>query len=114
MTKLFSLYDSKGKFYHALFDARTGDDAARGVQVAVNDLDHPTQLSQSPADFTLFELGDFNNLTGVITPHATAIRVCGCHELQYSVAQIDDIIKRQQRLEEARKLKEVKDNAPNT
>lgn len=63
--KMFSIYDSKGQFYDKPMFLRTKADAIRGWTELAND--QKTTIAKHPADFTLFEIGEFNDLTGVVT-----------------------------------------------
>lgn len=47
--------------------ARTKGEALRSFEQAVND--PTTQLSKHPSDFTLFELGEFDEHMGIIIPN---------------------------------------------
>lgn len=67
--KIFSVRDSKTEVFLAPhFLAHTGQ-AIRSFTEAANNPD--TQLCKYPSDFTLFELGEFDQETGVVTcyPH---------------------------------------------
>jgi len=71
MKLLFSVFDSAAKFYSEPFTALTKGQALRNFVTAVNDKN--TYLYQHPADYTLFELGTFDELTGLYVPHETPI-----------------------------------------
>lgn len=68
--KLFSVYDDKAKAYMSPFFAATAGLAIRSFSDAIADSN--TSVSKYPADFTLFELGEFDDQTGTITPHPSA------------------------------------------
>lgn len=61
-TKLFSIYDSKAKSYLTPFHQLNEALAIRAVTECVNDPTHP--LSKNLGDYTLFELGEFDDQTG--------------------------------------------------
>ena len=62
--KLFACHDSKaGAFMQPFFFQATGQ-AIRAFSDTVND--PKTQLNRHPADFTLFELGTFDDQTGEV------------------------------------------------
>lgn len=63
--KIFSVYDSKIQAYNTPFYLRTSGDAIRGWTTAVND--ETTQFNKHPEDFTLFEIGEYDDLTGDIS-----------------------------------------------
>lgn len=57
MLKVFSIYDSKAQIFTKPFFALTTQAALREFQVGVNNPN--SVVAQFPADFTLFELGEF-------------------------------------------------------
>lgn len=71
MTKMFSVYDSKVGAYLQPFFMRSKGEALRGFQELANDPN--TQFAKYPSDFTLFEIADFEERTGKITPHKAKI-----------------------------------------
>lgn len=71
MKVIFSVFDSAAKFYSDPFVALTKGQAMRDFITACND--PKTYLNQHPADYTLFELGTFDELTGNFVMHLTPI-----------------------------------------
>lgn len=68
MLKIFTVYDSKTEAYmQPQFMQSTGQ-ALRAFEDAVNDDTHP--FHKHAADFTLFELGTFDDQTGVFSTYA--------------------------------------------
>lgn len=65
MTKMFTVHDHKAAYYSPPFYARTNMEAIRTFAQAVNDPTH--DIGRNHSDFTLFELGEFNDQTGEIT-----------------------------------------------
>lgn len=63
--KIFTVHDAKASYYLPPFFARTKGEAVRTFTQAVNDPQH--QIGQNHADYTLFEIGDYDEQTGVIT-----------------------------------------------
>lgn len=61
-TKLFSVYDSKAAAYKNIFAADTTGVAVRMFEAAVHE--ENTEFNKHPGDFTLFELGVFNLVSG--------------------------------------------------
>lgn len=61
---VFVVYDSAAEAYGLPFYQRTIGEALRGFSQAVKDPN--SQLSRSPADFTLFEIGHFDEFSGTI------------------------------------------------
>lgn len=66
MTKvgLFTVYDSKAEYYKAPFCVRTKGEALRAWETACND--ENTEMCKHPADFTLFQIGEYNELDGTV------------------------------------------------
>lgn len=64
--RIFSVYDKKAAAYaHLSFYHQKGQ-AIRAFEDAVNDPQSP--FNKHPEDFSLFHLGEWNDITGVITP----------------------------------------------
>lgn len=61
-TKMFSVYDCKAEAYLPPFFMRSTGEALRGFIEIVNDASHA--FSRHPGDYTLFELGEFEDTTG--------------------------------------------------
>lgn len=67
--KLFSVFDSKVNAYMRPFCAPSGGAAERSFVKEVNTPDSP--MNDNPEDYTLFELGEFNDENGQITVLST-------------------------------------------
>ena len=65
MPGIYSVYDRKAKSYISLFLADTDGLAMRMVSTAARDT--TTSLYQYAEDFTLYLLGDFDVLSGLLT-----------------------------------------------
>ncbi|AXH73354.1 MAG: nonstructural protein [Microviridae sp.] len=65
--RFYSLYDEKADVYSNPFTAQNGAVALRSLATAASD--PSTEVSKYPHDFTLYELGVFDDSTGTITPH---------------------------------------------
>lgn len=65
--KIYSIYDSKSEAYMNPWYARTKGEAIRSFEQACKD--EKSQLSKYPEDFTLFELGEFDEYMGIIKPN---------------------------------------------
>ncbi len=57
--KVFTVYDSKAEAYLQPFYSQSKGSAIRSFQEAVND--PKSNIGKYPADFTLFELGSFDD-----------------------------------------------------
>lgn len=66
MTKMYTVHDSKAGAYLQPFYARQNGEAIRSFAEACNQKDH--NFYKFASDFTLFEIGEFDEQTGVITP----------------------------------------------
>lgn len=67
--KMYTLYDSKSESYVAPFYAKAKGDALRQITAVVNDPNSKHDFGKYPEDFTLFEIGMFDDVTGLITTH---------------------------------------------
>ena len=77
LLKMYSLYDSKTEAYIAPFYSKAKGDAIRQVTQIVNDPNSKHDFGKYPEDFTLFEVGVFDDTTGMIMPHS-ANESLGC------------------------------------
>lgn len=65
MPKMYTVHDAKASYYSPPFFARTNMEAIRTFTQAVNDPQH--EIGRNHADFTLFEVGEFDEQSGQIT-----------------------------------------------
>lgn len=65
MLKMFTVYDSKAETYLRPFSMRSTGEAIRGFITTLND--EQSEMSKYPADFTLFELGTYDETKAQIT-----------------------------------------------
>lgn len=63
--KLFSVYDSKVQCYGRVLQARSEVDIIRGIKREVN-FGKESDIADHPEDLTLFEIGEFDDMTGKI------------------------------------------------
>lgn len=66
LSKIFSIHDAKANAFLSPFFAVTPGLAERSVIDSVNDPQHP--FARYTADYTLFEIGEYDDATGIITP----------------------------------------------
>lgn len=71
--KVFCVYDCKVESYGSPFFYKTKGDALRSFSEVANDT--KTQIGKYPADFTLFELGDYFEENAKFSIHATPIAI---------------------------------------
>lgn len=69
--KIFTIYDQKAMAHLPPFILPTDGMATRTFADCVNKEGH--QFNDHPADYTLFQIGEFDETTGVITPAETKI-----------------------------------------
>lgn len=77
--RIFSIYDAKAKFFTQTIADKNSASAERNFKTAVNNKD--TDFSRYPEDYQLFELGSFDNETGILSPHSVPILVCNASSL---------------------------------
>lgn len=69
--KVFTTYDSKVGAYLQPFVMRSRGEAMRAFESICND--GKSQFCSHPADFTLFEIGSYDEDTGCLEPHEAKI-----------------------------------------
>ena len=69
--KVFTTYDSKVGAYLQPFVMRSRGEAMRAFESICND--GKSQFCLHPDDFTLFEIGEYDELSGNIVPHEAKI-----------------------------------------
>lgn len=69
--KMFTVYDSKVEAYLQPFYMQSKGEALRAWGETVND--EKSNIGKHPADYTLFELGEYDNLTGQISQYEAKI-----------------------------------------
>lgn len=72
--KIYAVYDSKAELYQSMMVQKNKGSAIRGFAQAINT--EGNYLNQNPEDFTLFELAEWDEDHGTITPHTTKLS-CG-------------------------------------
>lgn len=71
--KLFSVYDSKALIYHAPFTMQSAANALRAF--TETSLDQRTEICKYPADFSLFEIGTFDDSSGLVEIHSSKLNL---------------------------------------
>jgi len=64
---VFSIYDTKTEAYAQPFYMQTKGAAIRAFTELANNAEH--QIGKYPSDYALFELGTFDDTSGVLTSH---------------------------------------------
>lgn len=77
LLKVFSVYDSKVEAYMNPFFMKSKGEAIRGITALVNDAQHA--FFKYSSDFTLFEVGSFDDATCKFdlysTPHSLGVLI---------------------------------------
>lgn len=71
LTKVFAIYDSKVEAYLQPFFSMSTGSAIRAFSDAVQN--PQSQFNKHSADFTLFELGTYDDMTGTLISHNAKI-----------------------------------------
>lgn len=72
--RVYSVFDSKVGAYMSPFYVRSRGEAMRSFGDAVNDENHP--FHKHPGDYTLFDLGEYDEGSGKFTNESTPVS-CG-------------------------------------
>lgn len=70
---IYAVYDSKVEIYEQPFFLRTKGEAIRSWQKVTND--QQTKFYEHPEDYTLFELGVYDEETGSFQNHKTPVSI---------------------------------------
>lgn len=71
LLKVFCIYDSKAEAYLQPFFMMARGEAVRAFQTAVND--PQTNFCKHPSDYTLFEIGTFDQSSGNVAPYEAKV-----------------------------------------
>lgn len=71
--KVFSIYDSKAAYFEKPFFLRNRGEALRGWEAGAND--PQASISKFPGDYTLFEIGEYDDQTGNITMYESKVNL---------------------------------------
>lgn len=78
--KVFAIHDAKAEAYLQPFFMANKGTAIRAITELMEKNDH--QFSKYPEDFTLFELGEYDDQNGQMLPHTTPMPLCKAIELR--------------------------------
>jgi len=84
--KVFSIFDSKVGVYSNPFFCRSKGEALRTFGDLAND--PQSRVCHHPGDFTLFELGEFEDNTAVILSHEALINLGCAIEFKSEVSRV--------------------------
>lgn len=73
--KIFNVYDSKSESWGTplFFDCRAN--ALRSLGEAVNKISDDNQIAKYPADFTFFEIGEYDRQSGQLSVYETKVNL---------------------------------------
>lgn len=103
--KLYSVYDSVAEVWGKPFPMKNKGEAIRGFTQAVND--QSTQLYLHPEDYTLFEIGEWDDDTGTIIMHPAKISCGVAIEYKSSPQNYNEATPDISRMESPQKLMEI-------
>jgi hypothetical protein len=89
LIRLYSIFDSKVDAYSFPFQAKTKGEAIRIITESVND--SRSFLNKHPADYTLFELGVFDDAHASFNIHKTPISLGVCVEFIRDTPSVDSL-----------------------
>lgn len=78
--KIYAIFDASVKAYMQPFFLRSQGEALRAFTDLAND--DKSNVCRHASDFTLFEIGEYDDTTSKITSFETPERVRGAHEVQ--------------------------------
>lgn len=93
--KLYSVYDSKAGIYQQLNPFRNADEAIRAIADSANDPN--STLFKFAEDFSLFEMGTYDDDTGIIESHAPImvvpiVSLSRAHNQYYAARNMDKAV----------------------
>jgi hypothetical protein len=80
MRKVFTIWDEKVGAYLDPMTCVNKGEALRIMSEVLTNPEH--KFSKFSQDFTLFEIGDYDEITGTLIPYKKGISVAGLHELK--------------------------------
>jgi len=84
LQKMYSVYDEKAQAFSPPFFLHADGMATRAFSDCVNAPSH--HFSKHPYDYTLFRLGEFDDLTGTVVSHAPKTLGNGVQFVQHELA----------------------------
>ncbi len=77
--KLIAVYDMKASFYASPLAMRSQGEAIRSFSQVVND--ETTPMGKNPEDYSLFQIGEYDDSSGIINANATPKLIISALEL---------------------------------
>lgn len=87
--KIFTIFDSKAEAYLPPFFMKTKGEAIRAWTSTIQDPN--TQFSKYPADYTLFEIGEYDDQMASLTQHKNLVSLG--NGIEYQRGSNDNLIK---------------------
>ena len=84
---MFAVYDSCSKMYDRPFCGRSEGEAVRSFGDIASDADHP--IGKHPEHFSLFEVGSYDDNTGVVVAVEPVRYIVSAHELVKAPVGVD-------------------------
>lgn len=78
-TLLFSIHDIKSKIYNKPFHQLNQEEALRTASDLANDKEHTP--GKHPADFSMFQLGSYEDTTGKCDLYQSPEHICNLNDL---------------------------------
>lgn len=73
---LYSILDIKSKTFGPLTEFRTDQEAIRSFLICIQNAPKDSLLSQFPIDFSIFRIGDYDKLTGLLSQDVAPYQLC--------------------------------------
>lgn len=93
ITVMYAIYDEKSKVYNKPFSMINEAVAIRAVKDLT--LDKNTEVGRHPYDFSLWELGTYDDETANFVPYETKKLICMAHEIdafqQAETKKLEDV-----------------------
>lgn len=103
-TNVYAVYDSAIKSFMAPFFMQTDGQAIRAFSDTVNAVP-PTLVSKHPEQFTLYNLGTFDDESGELTPGKQTALAKAIELKSESLSSLDDVLARMLEIEKQLEIK---------
>lgn len=79
LLKMFTIRDARAKAYMQPFFSLNSDTAIRSVEMCLRDPNH--EFSKNPNDYSVYEIGEYDDTTGMVEPGVQPEYVCNLVDL---------------------------------
>lgn len=104
--KIFTVYDSKAETFGPMLHFSARGEALREFTNAAND--PQSQIGRHPGDYSMFELGEYDDTTAVFHPHSSKINLGTAIEFKRAYTEINGPLPNVQNLFSEKSKKETK------